>query len=117
MENNWLEKPIEERISWYRTKIRELRDYLEDKRSLSIEEREMSKHLLRTIKDKASIDYKFDSSHRKISQLNEEMKQYYRIVSKAYVQLPNLNSNPRKWFEGLYNALDDIEYIYGRDIS
>ncbi|MEX0904155.1 MAG: hypothetical protein WD604_00200 [Balneolaceae bacterium] len=112
MDTNWLNKPIEERINWYREKIRELQDYLEARRHFSREEKEISRLLLKTIKERANADHKVDSSSRKVNQLEEEFKQYYRVISRVWVYLPKLNTNPDKWHSGLYDAMIEIDFIY-----
>lgn len=91
--DEWVTRPIDQRLQWYREQINSLVDSIKDEKASANGE------LLQELKKR--MIYDGTPSENRMSEDSEREKQYYESVYSAYKALPNIDTDTKKWPEKL----------------
>lgn len=89
--NEWVQKPFEERVKWYRSKLSELKELLSADSTRQDQCEEILKKLkMRMVFDNTPSDDRSENG-------SEQDKLYHQTIYEAYKALPDFDTQRKDW--------------------
>ena len=115
MKNKFDTWSIEDRISWYKNKIRKLMALIEGKTRLSTDDCALAQTEMKQLKERFSEDCRIGGVSRRFDAMTQKEQQYYTTVMEAETRiLAKWKSDPlsSNWHRDLYSCMIDLDFYY-----
>ena len=106
---------IEDRIYWYKNKLRSLMAIIEGKNTLSMSDLELARAEMKELKERFKSDKKIGGASRRFGAMSEKEQQYYMAVMGAATHISvKWNSHPVRsnWFSEIDACMIDFDFYY-----